>query len=114
MKITLADALAQLPLPATETWKLGVWDAEVMKHGTMTVEIFAPKEQDYQSTHEQDELYFIVSGRGDFWLNGETMPFAPGDAIFVPARVEHCFTTFTPDFVTWVVFYGPVGGEKEN
>lgn len=114
MKVTVADALTRLPLPATDTWKLGVWDAEVLKHGTMSVEIFAPKEQDFQTAHEQDEIYIIVSGTGDFWLNGQTFPFAPGDVFFVPARVEHRFTTFTPDFVTWVVFYGPVGGEKEN
>jgi mannose-6-phosphate isomerase-like protein (cupin superfamily) len=111
MKVTLTEALAKIPLPANEKWKLGVWDAEVLRHGTMSVEIFAPKEQDFQTPHEQDELYFIVSGSGEFWLNGETLPFGAGDVIFVPAHVEHRFTTFTPDFVTWVVFYGPKGGE---
>lgn len=111
MKVTLTEALARLPLAANEKWPLGVWDAEVMRHGTMSVEIFAPKEQDFQTPHEQDELYFIVSGSGEFWLKGETMPFGAGDVIFVPAGVEHRFTGFTPDFVTWVVFYGPNGGE---
>ncbi len=114
MKATVADALARLPLPATDKWKAGVWDIEVLKHGSMSLEIFAPKEQDFQTPHEQDELYFIVSGCGEFWLDGDTLPFAPGDVIFVPARVDHRFTTFTPDFVTWVLFYGPVGGESEN
>jgi len=38
--------------------------------------------------------------------------FAPGDALFVPAGVEHRFTRFTPDFVTWVIFYGTKGGER--
>jgi mannose-6-phosphate isomerase-like protein (cupin superfamily) len=111
MKVTLTEALAKIPLPANEKWKLGVWDAEVLRYGTMSVEIFAPKEQDFQTPHEQDELYFIVSGGGEFWLNGETLPFGAGDVIFVPAHVEHRFTTFTPDFVTWVVFYGPKDGE---
>jgi len=32
--------------------------------------------------------------------------------LFVPAGVEHRFTRFTPDFVTWVIFYGPKGGER--
>lgn len=31
MKITIADALAKLPLPATEKWKLGVWDAKLCR-----------------------------------------------------------------------------------
>jgi mannose-6-phosphate isomerase-like protein (cupin superfamily) len=111
MKATVAEALARLPLPATEKWPLGVWDAQVMAHGTMTVEIFAPKEHDYQTPHEQDELYIIVSGRGEFAVGGETHKFGPGDVLFAAAGVEHRFISFTPDFVTWVVFYGPKGGE---
>jgi hypothetical protein len=31
--------------------------------------------------------------------------------LFVPAGIEHRFIKFTEDFVTWVVFYGPKGGE---
>jgi mannose-6-phosphate isomerase-like protein (cupin superfamily) len=108
---TLANALAKLPLPANEKWQLGVWDTPVITHGTMTVEIFAPKETDFQTPHEQDELYIIVSGTGEFVRAGETVTFAPGDVIFVPAHMEHRFTQFTPDFVTWVVFYGAKGGE---
>jgi hypothetical protein len=30
---------------------------------------------------------------------------------FVAAHVEHRFEQFSPDFVTWVVFWGPKGGE---
>jgi mannose-6-phosphate isomerase-like protein (cupin superfamily) len=111
MKATVAEALARLPLPATEKWKLGVWDAEVMRHGTMAVEIFAPKETDFQTPHTQDELYIVVSGSGEFVSGGTPYPFGPGDVLFVAAGVEHRFTQFTPDFVCWVIFYGPEGGE---
>jgi len=45
------------------------------------------------------------------WPDGERSPFVTGDALFVAAHVEHHFENFTPDFATWVVFYGPVGGE---
>lgn len=111
MKATVADALAQLPLPKTDKWPLGVWDVQVMAHGTMTLEIFAPKGTDFQTPHEQDELYVIVSGSGEFVSDGQPYTFAPGDVFFVPAGVEHRFTRFTDDFVTWVIFYGPRGGE---
>lgn len=112
MKATVDDAMGKLPFPANEKWKLGVWDVEVMRHGSMNVQLFAPKGQDFQTPHEQDELYIIISGTGIFDLNGETMPFAPHDVIFVPAGVEHRFTDFSDDFATWVIFYGPIGGEK--
>jgi hypothetical protein len=30
----------------------------------------------------------------------------------VPAGKAHRFENFTPDFATWVVFWGPQGGER--
>ncbi len=52
-----------------------------------------------------------MSGSGEFVSDGQPYTFAPGDVFFVPAGVEHRFTRFTGDFVTWVIFYGPQGGE---
>jgi hypothetical protein len=40
--------------------------------------------------------------------------FGSGDMLFVPARMEHRFEDFSDDFATWVMFYGPAGGEREN
>ena len=34
-----------------------------------------------------------------------------GDCLFVAAGVEHRFETFSNDFSTWDVFWGPKGGE---
>jgi mannose-6-phosphate isomerase-like protein (cupin superfamily) len=77
----------------------------------MSLEIFAPKETDFQTPHEQDEIYIVVSGSGEFTADGQTCAFARGDALFVPAGTEHRFTRFTTDLVTWVILYGPKGGE---
>ena len=62
--------------------------------------------------HARDEIYIVASGAGWF-VNGSTRhPFQAGDLLFVPAGVEHRFDEFTDDFCTWVIFYGPEGGEK--
>jgi mannose-6-phosphate isomerase-like protein (cupin superfamily) len=37
--------------------------------------------------------------------------FQQGDILFVPAGSVHRFINFTADFATWVIFYGPEGGE---
>ncbi len=113
VKATVNEALARLPLPATPKWPLGVWDTEVIAHGSMTLSLFTPKETDFQTPHELDEIYIIVTGAGEFVCDGQPYGFAPGDALFVPAGVEHRFTRFTPDFAAWVIFYGPKGGEAE-
>ena len=85
--------------------------AEVFQHGSLNAEIYKPVEKDYQSPHDRDEIYVIVSGNGTFSRGDELYDFEPGDFLFVPAGEEHRFETFTDDFVTWVFFYGPDGGE---
>lgn len=113
-KAGIVEALAWLPRPKTEKWPLGVWDVDAIAHGTMFVSVFAPRTTDFQTPHTQDELYLVVSGRGLFLANNIQYSFEPGDVLFVPAGVEHRFIEFTPDFATWVVFYGPPGGEGEK
>ncbi|HWS54652.1 MAG TPA: cupin domain-containing protein [Pyrinomonadaceae bacterium] len=104
-RITLAEALAQLPGPGGERF------AKVFGHGSLAVEIFAPRGRDTQQPHTRDELYVVVSGSGEF-LRGDTRhPFAPGDVLFVPAGLPHRFENFTADLAVWVFFYGPEGGE---
>jgi mannose-6-phosphate isomerase-like protein (cupin superfamily) len=111
-KITAAEALPRLPGPKTADWPDGEFFVTLMAHGTMSVEYYAPRGSDPQTPHEQDELYFIHTGRGEFRIGTERFDFSPGDCFFVPARMDHCFESFSPDFATWVVFWGPPGGEK--
>lgn len=84
----------------------------VMQHGSMLVEYYKPHITDQQSPHLQDELYVIASGSGFFIREAERIAFEKGDVLFVPAGMEHRFINFTEDFATWVIFYGPKGGEK--
>lgn len=111
MKASIAAALAQLPGPPTARYPQGAPFATVMTHGTMSVEVFAPQGVDLQTPHAQDELYFVQAGTGEIVINGQRFDAAAGDAFFVAAHVEHRFENFSEDFVTWVVFYGPYGGE---
>jgi mannose-6-phosphate isomerase-like protein (cupin superfamily) len=105
-RATVAEALERLPGPGGERF------ATVLGHGSMEVEVYAPRGSDPQTPHTRDELYVVVEGTGEF-VNGETRhPFGPGDVLFVPAGVEHRFEDFTDDLVVWVVFYGPEGGEN--
>jgi mannose-6-phosphate isomerase-like protein (cupin superfamily) len=104
-KVTITEALQKLTLPNSERY------ATVLRHGTLDVEIYAPRGSDPQKPHTRDELYVVVEGRGEF-RNGPNLDrFAPGDVLFVPAHEEHRFESFTDDLVVWVVFYGPEGGE---
>ena len=39
---------------------------EMLRHGTMSVGIYTPREVDNQKPHSQDEVYIIASGTGVF------------------------------------------------
>lgn len=84
---------------------------EFFSHGSLVVELYKPDKVDKQTPHTRDEVYIIASGTGRFFNAGTYVDFAPGDFLFVPAGAEHRFEEFTVDFSTWVIFYGPEGGE---
>ncbi len=84
----------------------------LLQHGSMQIEYFAPHKIDTQTPHVQDEIYIIVTGNSNFYRAGEVITCKTGDVLFVPAGIEHRFINFSDDFATWVIFYGPQGGEK--
>lgn len=103
-RITPAAALKALEMAGGESTTL-------CRHGSLQVEIYRPASVDRQQPHRFDELYVVISGIGAFLRGAERMAFAPGDALFVPAGVEHRFIDFSEDFATWAFCYGPEGGE---
>src|SRR4051794_25544357 len=105
MKFTVDEFLAKLPLPETEKWPEGVWDVEPFKKAGLTLVFFAPKGTDHQTSHEEDELYFIIRGSGEICIGEERHTFASGDVFFVAAQIEHRFENFSNDFATWAVFF---------
>src|SRR4030095_8441419 len=90
---TLSDSLARLPGPAGERF------TSVIEHGTLTVELYAPRGVDPQKPHTRDEVYVVVSGSGWFVNGAERHRFAAGDVMFVSASVPTPFSEITPHLV---------------
>ena len=103
--LTAGDLLAKLP------GKKGERFVTAFEHGTLEVELYAPRGMDPQTPHRRDEVYVVVSGTGEFVTEGKRHAFKPGDFLFVEAGVEHRFERFSDDLAVWVLFYGPDGGE---
>lgn len=112
MKASLGDLLTHIPGPRTEKWPAGEPFVTAFGHGTMSVEVFAPRDNDVQQPHTQDELYFVMSGSAEFIREGRRSAVQLGDMLFVPAGQRHHFEGMSNDFITWVVFWGPQGGER--
>ncbi|MDQ3824064.1 MAG: cupin domain-containing protein [Actinomycetota bacterium] len=42
--------------------------------------------------HDENELFFILEGRGSMRIDGEVRPVKPGDMVFIPPFHEHALT----------------------
>ena len=82
--------------------------------GSMTVLLYAPKGEDNQTAHSQDEIYIVQKGTAELETESGLFALGPGDTAFVPAGMDHRFKSFSADFATWAVFWGPEGGEKDQ
>lgn len=107
-RITLAEAAAMLPTPE------GKRSAAVFEHGTLQVKLYAPVGIDPQQPHTRDEAYVVARGSGWFVNGAHRHPIGPLDVLFVEAGAVHRFEDFSDDFLVWVFFYGPEGGEADG
>ena len=66
---------------------------------------------DPQKPHAEDEIYYIVRGRGVIRVGEEDRQVGPGSIVFVAAQVEHHFHSITEDLEI-LVFFAPVEGSQ--
>lgn len=61
---------------------------------------------DPQQPHTEDEVYYVVEGRGYIRVEGEDRPVESGTIVFVAANVEHHFHSISEDLKI-LVFFAP-------
>ncbi len=59
---------------------------------------------DTQSPHTEDEVYYVLAGRGAIHVEGEDRPVEPGSVIFVKAGDAHRFHSITEELILLVLF----------
>lgn len=59
---------------------------------------------DPQTPHAQDEIYYVISGRGQIEVAGESRAVAPGSVVFVGKGVEHRFHSIDERLELLVLF----------
>jgi len=106
--VSFADALLKGPPPP------GNLAVPIFSHGSLVVELYKPVGQDPQKPHTRDEVYFVAGGKGLFFDGAQRHSVESGSFLFVPAGHIHRFEDFSSDFVVWVAFYGPEGGEQDT
>jgi len=63
---------------------------------------------DLQNPHDEDEVYYVLSGSGRMKVGGEEQSIGPGSILFVKASSEHSFFEIDED-VKLLVFFASGG-----
>lgn len=63
-------------------------------------------EPDPQQPHNEDEVYYVVAGRGRVQVGDENQEVGVGSIVYVPARLPHHFYEITED-LNILVFFAP-------
>ncbi|MCA9945512.1 MAG: cupin domain-containing protein [Ardenticatenaceae bacterium] len=82
---------------------------EFLRNDSMSLGLYAlPADGvDPQQPHDEDEVYYIVSGQGQITVGDETQPVQPGSLVFVAAEVPHKFHDIREDLKILVFFAPP-------
>ena len=81
---------------------------EFLRVPDMSMGLYALKAgaTDPQKPHNEDEAYYIVSGRGQIRVGDEDQPVQPGSIVYVAKHVPHQFHAITEDMQI-LVFFAP-------
>ena len=69
--------------------------------------VLEPGQEDTQTPHDSDEIYYVVRGDGFLRINNKEYRVSEGMAYYVQKQVPHKFFGNTTDLVVVYFFSGP-------
>ena len=83
---------------------------EFLRQPTMSCGIYrlAAGAPDLQSPHDEDEVYFVLEGRGRARIEGQERTVEAGSLLYVRATADHSFFEVEED-MTLLVFFASGG-----
>jgi quercetin dioxygenase-like cupin family protein len=89
-QVVALDAVDPIELPNGSWSRMLVTEGNVGgNRGSLGYSVFTPGTTLAPVRHETEEFAYVVSGRGELLLDGRTLAFGPGDALYVPSGVWH-------------------------
>ena len=59
---------------------------------------------DMQTPHDEDEMYYVISGQAKLKVSGSTQDVTPGTLLYIRASEEHAFFEIEEDMTLLVIF----------
>jgi mannose-6-phosphate isomerase-like protein (cupin superfamily) len=84
---------------------------EFIRYPALSVGLYVlePGEPDRQSPHTEDEIYYVVEGRGRITVGADVQAVGPGAVVYVATALPHHFHDIT-ERLTLLVVFAPAEG----
>ena len=107
-------AIFEMPDVLNRRRESGELYLEFLNCSTMSVGVYAlaAGSTDPQQPHTEDEIYYVIAGRGRIHIGDDDLEVKPESVIFVAAGEEHRFHSITEDLRLLVVFAPARGSGK--
>ena len=78
------------------------------QHLTIGYSVFPPGSAPPGHVHDtQEEVIFIVAGKGELVTTEGTLSFEPGTAVYIPAGLHHQTVCYGPEVLEMVTSFSP-------
>ena len=90
VRVVSLESVPKIDLPGKSWSRMLVTDKTIGgNRGSLGYSVFTPGTATVPVRHETEEFAYVVSGRGELRLDGETVPYRGGDAMYIPPGVWH-------------------------
>lgn len=84
------------------------------KHFSLLINTMKAGVKGAEHKHENNEhCWYILSGRGTMYIEGQSYEIGPEMAVFAPADAMHKIDVDPDEDLTYVLIYAPPGPEKK-
>ncbi len=93
-KFTIENCVNEFSLARAESTKVGYqyWfvDKNFLDGRTLKMSVVKPQEATHPPhRHPEDEFFFVLEGRAEFYLDGKTKVAGPYTSFYCPSNIEH-------------------------
>ncbi len=100
--INTFDVAAVEPMKAGYQYWLA--DRDYLDGRTLKLSVVAPGQATHAPhAHSEDEFFFILDGRAEFFMNGDRRTVGPMTSLYCPPRSDHGIRNAGPDTLRYLV-----------
>lgn len=102
VRVVALEEVAPVALPGGSWSRVLLTGERVASTSALGISSFAAGTSTAMLSHATEELAYVLTGHGELRLEAEAVPYAAGEALYIPAGVWHAIANTGSEPVTMV------------